>query len=312
MPADVQLEFVHSIEGLENAEIMRPGYAVEYDFVPPTYLKPSLQTRLYPTLFLAGQINGTSGYEEAAAQGLVAGINAALLVRGEEPFVLDRAEAYIGVLIDDLVTRGTSEPYRMFTSQAEYRLLLRHDNADERLMHYGYQLGLVRQELYASHRARMEEVKSELERLEKFFVKPEDATRLLESASALSGRATSVTGPLSVGSLLRRPDVNYSLLAKHGMVSRPEDIGDLVEIRVKYAGYIRRQERSVEQFRRLENLLIPEELFGDELRSISKEAREKLRKVRPRSIGQASRLPGVSPSDVSALLIYLKKGSVSG
>ena len=312
MPADVQLDFVHSIEGLEKAEIMRPGYAVEYDFVPPTYLKPSLQTHLYPTLFLAGQLNGTSGYEEAAAQGLMAGINAALLLRGEEPLVLDRAEAYIGVLIDDLVTRGTDEPYRMFTSQAEYRLLLRHDNADERLMHYGHRLGLVGQELYSSYCARMEEVKSELERLEKSFVKPDDAARLLESSNALSGHAKAMTGPVSVGALLRRPEVNYGLLAKHGMASGPPDIGDLVEVRVKYAGYIRRQERGVEQFRRLENLLIPEELFLDGLRSISKEARERLCKVRPRSVGQASRLPGVSPSDISALLIYLKKGSVGG
>jgi tRNA uridine 5-carboxymethylaminomethyl modification enzyme len=312
MPADVQLDFVHSIEGLEKAEIMRPGYAVEYDFVPPTYLKPSLQAHLYPMLFLAGQINGTSGYEEAAAQGLMAGINAALLLRGEEPLVLDRAEAYIGVLIDDLVTRGTNEPYRMFTSQAEYRLLLRHDNADERLMHYGYRLGLVGQELYSSYCVRMEEVKSELERLEKSFVTPGDATRLLESTNAPSGRTATATGTVSVGALLRRPEVSYSLLVKHGMASKPSDIGDLVEIRVKYAGYIRRQEKSVEQFRKLESLLIPEDLFLGELRSISREARERLCTAKPRSIGQASRLPGVSPSDISALLIYLKKGSVKG
>ncbi|MCX5801354.1 MAG: tRNA uridine-5-carboxymethylaminomethyl(34) synthesis enzyme MnmG [Candidatus Eisenbacteria bacterium] len=309
MPADVQEEFVHSIEGLERAEIMRPGYAVEYDFVPPTYLKASLQTRSYPTLFLAGQINGTSGYEEAAAQGLMAGINAALLLRGEEPIVLDRAEAYVGVLIDDLVTRGTSEPYRMFTSQAEYRLLLRHDNADERLMQYGHRLGLINQAQYSSSCARMEEVKSELERLEKSFVSPEDADRLLASASALPGAVAGTSGTVSIGSLLRRPEVNYGLLVKHGMASERPEIGELVEIRIKYAGYIRRQERSIEQFRKLENVMIPQELFSEDLRSVSKEARERLCEVRPRSIGQASRLPGVSPSDISALLIYLKRAS---
>ena len=317
MPADVQVEFVRSIEGLEKAEIMRPGYAVEYDFVPPTYLKPSLQTHLYPTLFLAGQINGTSGYEEAAAQGLMAGINAALLLRGEDSFVLDRAEAYAGVLIDDLVTRGTSEPYRMFTSQAEYRLLLRHDNADERLMRHGYRFGLVGPEPYSSLCVKMGEVKSELERLEKSFVGPEDANRLLTSTQGLPKQPAGMrgpeprqlSGPVSIASLLRRPEVNYGHLVMHGMASMPPGIGDLVEIRIKYAGYIRRQERSVEQFRKLENLIIPQEIFADELRSISKEAREKLCKVRPRSVGQASRLPGVSPSDVSALLIYIKKRS---
>jgi tRNA uridine 5-carboxymethylaminomethyl modification enzyme len=312
MPADVQVEFVRSIEGLEKAEIMRPGYAVEYDFVPPTYLKPSLQTHLYPTLFLAGQINGTSGYEEAAAQGLMAGINAALLLRSEKPLVLDRAEAYIGVLIDDLVTRGTSEPYRMFTSQAEYRLLLRHDNADERLMRHGYRLGLIGQELYSSFCARMAEVKSELERLEKSFVNPEDINKLLACTNGRSGHAGAVTAPASIGALLRRPEVNYGFLVKHGMASKSQEIGDLVEIRIKYAGYIRRQQRSVEQFRKLENVMIPDELFSDELRSLSKEARERLCNVRPRSVGQASRLPGVSPSDIAALLIYLKKGAVRG
>jgi len=312
MPIDVQVEFVHSIEGLEKAEIMRPGYAVEYDFVSPRCLKPTLQTHPHPTLFLAGQINGTSGYEEAAAQGLLAGINAALLLRGEEPLVLDRAEAYIGVLIDDLVTRGTDEPYRMFTSQAEYRLLLRHDNADERLMHYGYSLGLIGQVLYSSFLTRMERVNSEFERLEKSFVKAEDVDRLLASASVSSVHGATATGSVSIASLLRRPEVNYALLVRHGMASQSPDIGDQVEIRIKYAGYIRRQERSVEQFRKLESQIIPEGIFSEELRSISREAREKLLKARPRSVGQASRLPGVSPSDISALLIYIKKDSVEG
>jgi len=324
MPFDVQVEFVRSINGLERAEIMRPGYAVEYDFVPPTVLKSTLQTSLHPTLFLAGQINGTSGYEEAAAQGLLAGINAALLIKGEEPLVLDRSEAYIGVMIDDLVTRGTTEPYRMFTSQAEYRLLLRHDNADERLMHYGNRLGLINKELYSSFLSRMEGVSAELERLENSFVKPEDAARVLTEASELqeaseprkpSGPRKAIepreslmlAGPLSIASLLRRPEVTYELLVRHSMAAKGPEIGSLVEVRTKYAGYIRRQQRSLEQFRKLESRIIPESLFTEELRSISREGREKLLKARPRSVGQASRLPGVSPSDIAALLIYLKK-----
>ncbi|KPJ61181.1 MAG: tRNA uridine 5-carboxymethylaminomethyl modification protein [Latescibacteria bacterium DG_63] len=304
MPVDVQEELVHSIEGLERAEIMRPGYAVEYDFVPPTYLGPTLQTKFHPTLFLAGQINGTSGYEEAAAQGLMAGINAALHIRGEPQLVLDRADAYIGVMIDDLVSRGTNEPYRMFTSQAEYRLLLRHDNADERLMEFGYKLGLVRSEDYTNCRFRIDAVNAEIERLEKSTVCPEHANRLLQSV-----HGSPVRGSVSLGQLLRRPEVSYDTLRKHGLASKPVQVGCLVEIRLKYAGYIARQTRSVEKFRKMESLLIPEELFSDDLAAISREGREKLLGVRPRSVGQASRLAGFSPSDVSALLIYLKKRS---
>jgi len=301
MPAEVQLEFVRSIEGLEKAEIMRPGYAVEYDFVPPVQLRASLQAKRYPTLFLAGQINGTSGYEEAAAQGLMAGINAALLLRGEPPMILDRAEAYTGVMIDDLVTRGTHEPYRMFTSQAEYRLLLRHDNADERLMHHGNRLGLIAAEQFSRSRVRAERVRAETSRLEKSLVNPEDANRLL----AIIGD-TPVAGAFSLEALLKRPEVTYQMLTDLDMASESPEIGDLVEIRVKYAGYIRRQEKEIEQFRRLESMRIPEELFSEELSSLSREARERLLQVRPLSVGQASRLPGVSPADVSALLIYLK------
>jgi tRNA uridine 5-carboxymethylaminomethyl modification enzyme len=306
MPVDVQQELVHSIEGLEHAEIMRPGYAVEYDFVPPTYLAPTLQTKPYPTLFLAGQINGTSGYEEAAAQGLIAGINAALLIEGKAPLVLDRTEAYIGVMIDDLVSRGTREPYRMFTSQAEYRLLLRHDNADERLLDYGHGLGLIRSEDYERCRSRIEAVDAEIERLEKSTVSPEDVHGLLQSV-----HASAVRGSVSLGQLLKRPEISYGSLVEHGLASRPAEIGRLVEIRLKYAGYIARQNKGVERFRKMEGLLIPEELFSEELSAISKEGREKLLEVRPRSIGQASRLAGFSPSDVSALLIYLKKKSLA-
>jgi tRNA uridine 5-carboxymethylaminomethyl modification enzyme len=301
MPIEVQLEFLHAIIGLEEAEIMRPGYAVEYDFVPPTQLRASLQSKLYPTLFLAGQINGTSGYEEAAAQGLMAGINAALALRREPPLVLDRTEAYIGVMIDDLVTRGTNEPYRMFTSQAEYRLLLRHDNADERLMHYGHKLGLVPPEQFSTSQVRAERVRAETCRLEKSLVSPTVANQVLAAIGACP-----VAGPISVQALLKRPEVTYHMLADVGLASESPDIGELVEIRVKYAGYILRQEKEIEQFKRLENLPIPESLFSEELTSLSNEARERLFKVRPTSVGQASRLPGVSPADVSALLIYLK------
>ncbi len=301
MPAEIQLEFVRSIEGLEKAEIMRPGYAVEYDFVPPMQLKATLQTKLYPTLFLAGQINGTSGYEEAAAQGLIAGINAALLLRREPLVVLDRAEAYVGVMIDDLVTRGTHEPYRMFTSQAEYRLLLRHDNADERLMHHGHRLGLVADEQLSRSQVRLDRVRAETSRLEKSLVTPQDANRLLVAVGA-----TPVNGSFSLEALLRRPEVTYQMLVDLGVASESPEVGELVEIRVKYAGYIRRQEKEIEQFRHLEKVRIPDELYAEELDSISKEARERLLKVRPASVGQPSRLPGVSPGDVSALLIYLK------
>jgi tRNA uridine 5-carboxymethylaminomethyl modification enzyme len=301
MPAEIQIEFVRSVEGLENAEIMRPGYAVEYDFVPPAQLKATLQSKQYPTLFLAGQINGTSGYEEAAAQGLIAGLNATLLLRREPLLILDRAEAYIGVMIDDLVTRGAQEPYRMFTSQAEYRLLLRHDNADERLMSHGHRLGLVAEEHFFCSRVRSERVHAEVSRLENSLANPQDANRLL---TAVGG--TKTASSLSLEALLKRPEVTYGMLADFGLASEPPDIGELVEIRVKYAGYIRRQEKEIEQFRRLENLRIPDELYSEELSSLSREARERLLRVRPVSVGQASRLPGVSPGDVSALIIYIK------
>jgi tRNA uridine 5-carboxymethylaminomethyl modification enzyme len=301
MPPDVQEQFVRSIQGLEKAEIMRPGYAVEYDFVPPLQLKASLQTKSYPTLFLAGQINGTSGYEEAAAQGLLAGINAALLLKGEKPLVLKRYEGYIGVMIDDLVTRGTSEPYRMFTSQAEYRLLLRHDNADERLMRYGWDLGLVEGPAYSRSRTRAEKVSAELERLEKTLARPEDVNSLLEQ---LGGSA--IAGPVTLEALLRRPEVTYARLSELGLARESQEIGSLVQVRVKYAGYIRRQEKNIEQSKKLESQLIPEALFTLALDNLSREAREALRRIRPRSVGQASRLAGVSPADVSALLIYLK------
>ena len=301
MPAEIQLEFVRSMGGLESAEIMRPGYAVEYDFIPPTQLRATLQSKQYPALFLAGQINGTSGYEEAAAQGLMAGVNAALFLRNEPLLILDRAEAYIGVMIDDLVTRGTQEPYRMFTSQAEYRLLLRHDNADERLMARGHKLGLVADEQFSRSCARSDDVRAETSRLENSVVNPQDANRVLASVGG-----SKTDGALTLEALLKRPEVTYRTLREFGLASGSLEVGELVEIRVKYAGYIRRQEKEIEQFRGLESLRIPEALYTEDLGSISKEARERLLSVRPVSVGQASRLAGVSPGDVSALIIYLK------
>ena len=289
LPVDVQEALVHSIEGLEQAQIMRYGYAIEYDFVPPTQLWPGLEAKRIRGLFCAGQINGTSGYEEAAGQGLMAGINAALMLRGEEPFTLRRDEAYIGVLIDDLVTKGTREPYRLFTSRAEYRLLLRHDNADRRLMAYGHKYGLIDDAAHDKLRAKESAIA--------------EAMAYLESTK--SGKATLLQ-------MLRRPEVTWEgLLTTHPDLARlgtPPDAAEQVEIEVKYAGYVERQRRQVERFRDLEKWSIPPGIDYEEMREISNEARQKLRTVQPRSLGQASRISGVSPADISMLMVYLKAG----
>ncbi len=304
LPEDVQVEMVHSIKGLENAEIMRFGYAVEYDFAPATQLQPTLETKTVPGLYFAGQLNGTTGYEEAAAQGLMAGINAALKVKGEEPLILDRAQAYIAVLIDDLVTLDIREPYRMFTSRAEYRLALREDNADLRLTEIGKQIGLVDDDTYNRFQEKASFIQTELKRLDK--------TRLIPSAATIDRLADIVqTGelkqPTLLADLLKRPELRYEHIARLAPPDEelPPSVREQVEIQIKYDGYIQRQQRQIHQFKKLENLRIPDTFNYVDVRGLKTEAREKLEKIRPASIGQASRLPGVSPADISILMVML-------
>ncbi|MCS7233473.1 MAG: tRNA uridine-5-carboxymethylaminomethyl(34) synthesis enzyme MnmG, partial [Synergistetes bacterium] len=304
LPTDVQIKMVRTLPGLEKAEIMRPGYAIEYDFVYPTQLKPSLETKDIEGLFMAGQINGTSGYEEAAAQGLIAGINAALKLRGEEPLILSRAEAYIGVLIDDLVTKGTEEPYRILTSRAEYRLLLRQDNADFRLMPYGYNVGLIRKDEYERFLLKKKRVEEEIERLNQVRVPPTDkVNELLRSLGS-----SPIDTPVTLAQLLKRPEVTIERLLEIDPSSNNNlsyEERKQVEIEIKYEGYIKRELSLVEQFKKMENRKIPADLDYDAIPGLSNEGKEKLKKIKPISIGQASRISGVSPADISLLTIYL-------
>lgn len=297
LPEDVQWRALRTVPGLEEAEITRPGYAVEYDFVPPTQLFHWLETRLVQGLFLAGQINGTSGYEEAAAQGLIAGINAALKVMGEPPFVLKRSEAYIGVLIDDLVTKGTKEPYRMFTSRVEHRLRLRPDNADLRLVPYGYRLGLVSEERYRRTEEKRRKIEAAVSRMRSVFIPAEEVGRIL-------GRQER----LSVAQLLRRPDVSYEDVKSFLGDGIEPEVARGAELEIKYEGYIQKQERQVAQLEKLDSLPIPEDFDYDSVYGLSTEARQKLSEMRPRSVGQAARISGVRFSDLSLLVLHLKKG----
>lgn len=304
MPADVQYAFLRTIPGLEDVKIMRPGYAIEYDCLDPTQLTPSLETKAISGLFSAGQANGTSGYEEAAAQGLIAGINAARHVQGKEPFILTRSEAYIGVLIDDLVTKGTNEPYRMMTSRSEYRLILRQDNADLRLTQKGYDLGLVTPERYAAFTAKKQAIEDGIAALKGLSVTPTQDTQ--DKLAAL-GTAPIRTG-LTAYDLLRRNEISYEKLREQfDLPELSEDVEEEIEIMVKYEGYIGRQLEQVEKMNRLEQKLMPKDIVYADIDTLSGEARQKLDQIRPLSLGQASRISGVSPADITALLIVLEQ-----
>lgn len=305
LPEDVQIAMLRSIPGLENCKVMRTGYAIEYDCINPMQLKLSLELKSIEGLFFAGQINGTSGYEEAAAQGLIAGINASLKVKGKEPLILHRSDAYIGVLIDDLVTKGTKEPYRIMTSRAEYRLILRQDNADLRLTEKGYEVGLVTEERYQKYKERKRMIEEELKRIKRVFLSPSDEVnkflRNHESSEIKSG--------ISLSELMKRTEMNYEVTSEidRDRPCLPPDVCEEVEIETKYEGYIEKQLQQVEQFKKLEKRKIPDYVDFQDISGLRIEAKQKLSQIKPENIGQASRISGVSPADISVLLVYLEQ-----
>lgn len=310
LPEDVQTDVLHSIAGLEKAEMMRTGYAIEYDVVVPHQLRPTLETKVIENLFTAGQTNGTSGYEEAAGQGLIAGINAALKVQGKEPFVMKRSDGYIGVMIDDLVTKGTNEPYRLLTSRAEYRLILRHDNADLRLTEYGHTIGLVKEEQYHAYLTKKEAVEKEIKRLNTLRIKP------TEEVQAFLGKKGSV--PLKdgvlAGDFLKRPEITYQEVQQ--FIVEPDEVLDgkvieQVEIQIKYEGYIKKALEKVDKLKRMEAKRIPENIDYEAINGLATEARQKLQKIQPETIAQASRISGVNPADISILMVYIEQGRIA-
>jgi len=303
LPEDVQVAMYRSVKGMENAQIVRNAYAIEYDCINPMQLKASLEFKKISGLFSGGQFNGSSGYEEAAAQGLIAGINAARKLQGKEPLVLDRSEAYIGVLIDDLVTKETHEPYRMMTSRAEYRLILRQDNADLRLTKYGYEVGLISEERYQKLLKKQEQIDAEILRAKETTI---GGTEQVQELLTTLG-STPLKSGSTLAELITRPELTYDMLAPIDK-KRPElpsDVTEQVEIELKYEGYIRRQMSQVAQFKKMEHKRIPADIDYDAIPSIRIEARQKLKQVRPENVGQASRISGVSPADISVLLVYL-------
>lgn len=308
LPLEVQYEFARSIEGLEEVEIMRPGYAVEYDFLDPTQLKTTLESKFVENLFFAGQINGTTGYEEAGSQGLVAGINAALKIKGENPFILDRSEAYIGILVDDLVTKGVDEPYRMFTSRAEYRLILREDNADQRLREIGHKIGLVNDKDYQKYIDRKEKLAKEFKKLEEIKIFPTE----LVNETLKNLNSNSIKKPQTLKEILRRPEIRYEqlgFLQPDFKAEVNQEIAAQIEMEVKYEGYIKRQFEEVSKFKKLEKVKIPKDFEYKDIPGLSNEIVQKLSKVRPESIGQAGRVSGITPAAISVLSIYIKKES---
>ncbi|WP_404460097.1 tRNA uridine-5-carboxymethylaminomethyl(34) synthesis enzyme MnmG [Sutcliffiella horikoshii] len=309
LPEDVQRKILSTIPGLENVRMMRAGYAIEYDAIVPTQLWPTLETKRIQNLYTAGQINGTSGYEEAAGQGIMAGINAGRRALGEEDLILSRSDAYIGVLIDDLVTKGTNEPYRLLTSRAEYRLLLRHDNADLRLTEIGHKIGLISPERYAKFEAKKQEIEAEKERLQSIIIKPNEQVQTIIREAG----GSELKDGIRAADLLKRPEMTYNHI--HQMVPANKeispDVAEQVEIQVKYEGYIQKSLQQVDRLKKMENKKIPENIDYDDIHGLANEARQKLKEVRPLSVAQASRISGVNPADVSILLVYLEQGRIA-